>query len=177
MDKVLSTFVKGKNPNVEEVHIFSDGPSSQFKNKYVVHLLHTFQKNLGARILWHYFATSHGKGAVDGVGGTVKRTVWNAVSTRKVQSITSAECFAVVAQQFCQSIEITLITRKAIEKVSKRLNLEKVFGNAKPLPGISKFHCMEVDPTTRCVRFRLYSSQDTHANQLVQLWKTKKLTL
>ena len=27
---------------------------------------------------------------------------------------------------------------------------------------------MEVDPKTRCVRFHLYSSQDTHANQLVQ---------
>lgn len=33
------------------------------------------------------------KGAVDGVGGSVKRAAWNAVSTRKVQSITSAECF------------------------------------------------------------------------------------
>ena len=87
MDKVLSTFVKEKNPNVEEVHIFSDGPSSQFKDKYMVQLLYTFHKNLGARILWHYFANPHGKGVVDGVGGTVKRTVWNAVSTRKVLSV------------------------------------------------------------------------------------------
>ena len=85
-----------------------------------------------------------------------------------MQSVTSAECFAVVAQQFCQSTDITLITRKAIEKVSKKLNLEKVFGDAKPVQGISKFHCMEVDTKMRCVRFRLYSSQDTHANQLVQ---------
>ena len=44
-----------KNPDVEEVHIFSDGPGSQFKKKYVVWLLHTFQKNLGARISWHYY--------------------------------------------------------------------------------------------------------------------------
>lgn len=168
MDKVLSTFVKEKNPDVEEVHIFSDGPSFQFKNKYMVQLLHTFQKNLGARISWHYFATSHRKGAVDGVGGTVKRTVWSAVSTKKVQSVTSAKSFADVAQQFCQSTDITLITRKATEKVSKKLNLEKVFENAKTVPGISKFHCMEIDPKTRCVRFHLYSLQDTHAKQLVQ---------
>lgn len=140
MDKVLSTFVKEKNPDVEEVHIFSDGPSFQFKNKYMVQLLHTFQKNLGARISWHYFATSHRKGAVDGVGGTVKRTVWSAVSTKKVQSVTSAKSFADVAQQFCQSTDITLITRKATEKVSKKLNLEKVFEDAKTVPGISKFH-------------------------------------
>lgn len=133
MDKVLNTFVKERNPDVEEVHIYSDGPSSQFKNKYVVQLLHTFQKNLGTRISWHYFATSHGKGAVDGVGGTVKRTVWSAVSTRKVQSVVSAKSFADVAKQFCQSTDITLITRKAIEKVSKKLNLENIFKNAKPV--------------------------------------------
>ncbi len=168
MDRVLSIFVKEKNPEVNEVHIFSDGPSSQFKNKYIVRLLQTFQKNLGGRILWHYFATSHGKGAVDGVGGTVKRTVWSAVSTRKVQSVTSAKSFADVAQQFCQSTGITLITKEAVEKGSKRLNLEKVFNHAETVPGISKFHCMEIDPKTTCVRFRLYSSQDTHAKQLVQ---------
>ena len=168
MDKVLNTFVKERNPDVEEVHIYSDGPSSQFKNKHVVQLLHTFQKNLGTRISWHYFATSHGKGAVDGVGGTVKRTVWSAVSTRKVQSVVSAKSFADVAKQFCQSTDITLITRKAIEKVSKKLNLENIFKNAKPVPGIRKFHCMEIDPKTSCVRFRLYSSQGTHVKQLVQ---------
>ena len=60
----------------------------------MVQLLHTFQKNLGARISWHYSATSHGKGAVDGVGGTTKRTAWSAVSTRKVESGTSAKSFA-----------------------------------------------------------------------------------
>lgn len=98
----------------------------------MVQLLHTFQKNLGARISWHYFATSHGKGAVDGVGGTVKRTVWSAVSTRKVQSVTSAKSFADAAQQFCQSTSITRITRKNTEEVSKKLNLSLT---EKGLPG------------------------------------------
>ena len=83
----------------------------------MVQLLHTFQKNLGARISWHYSATSHGKGAVDGVGGTVKRTAvkrtaWSAVSTRKVESVTCEKSFADAAQQFCQSTSITSITRK-----------------------------------------------------------------
>ena len=168
MDTVLRTFVKEKYPNVKVVHIFSDGPSSQFKNKYIVQLLQSFQTKLGGRILWHYFATSHGKGAVDGIGGTVKRTVWNAVSTRKVQSVPSAKSFANVAQQFCQSTGITLITKEAIKKVSKRLHLEKVFNNAKTVPGIQKFHSMDVDPKKRCVRFRLYSTQDTHEKMLVQ---------
>ncbi|KAJ8353675.1 hypothetical protein SKAU_G00212420 [Synaphobranchus kaupii] len=32
---------------------------------------------------WHFFATSHGKGAVDGVGGTVKHAVSTAVISRQ----------------------------------------------------------------------------------------------
>jgi len=41
---------------------------------------------------WNFFATSHGKGCVDGVGGTVKRLVWNKVKSRKV-TVTGAEDF------------------------------------------------------------------------------------
>lgn len=98
----------------------------------MIQLLHTFQKNLGARISWHYFATSHGKGEVDGVGGTVKMTVWSAVSTRKVEIVTRAKSFADAAQQFCQSTSITRITRKNTEEVSKKLNLSLT---GKGLPG------------------------------------------
>jgi len=32
---------------------------------------------------WNFFATSHGKGAVDGAGGTIKRLVWMQVLSRK----------------------------------------------------------------------------------------------
>jgi len=32
---------------------------------------------------WNYFATSHGKGAVDGVGAVVKRKVWQIQKMRQ----------------------------------------------------------------------------------------------
>ena len=34
-------------------------------------------------IHWTFFATYHGKGPVDGIGGAVKRYVWTAVKQRK----------------------------------------------------------------------------------------------
>ena len=40
-----------------------------------------------------FFATSHGKGGLDGVAGSVKRAVWTAVSARKVTGVVSAEEF------------------------------------------------------------------------------------
>ena len=61
--------------------MFSDGPSCQFKKKHIAHFLHTLSKI--ASIQWNYFATSHGKGVFDGIGGTVKRLVCNAVMTEK----------------------------------------------------------------------------------------------
>ena len=37
-----------------------------------------------SKIRWNFFATSHGKGAVDGVGGVLKRRAWNKVKARQV---------------------------------------------------------------------------------------------
>ena len=54
--------------------IWSDGQTSEFKNKYMCHLMDKFSiKN--NRFLWKFSATSHGKGVVDGIGGNVKSIV------------------------------------------------------------------------------------------------------
>ena len=56
-------------------HLFytSDGAASQYKNrKNFINLCH-HEEDFGVAAEWHFSATSHGKGACDGVGGTVKR--------------------------------------------------------------------------------------------------------
>ena len=47
--------------------------ASQYKNySNFPNLIHNFEDfNLHAE--WHFFATSHGKGPCDGIGGTIKR--------------------------------------------------------------------------------------------------------
>ena len=45
-----------------------------------------------------FFATSHGKGVVDGIGGTVKRAVWRYVRSEQAH-ITNAKEYAEIAQQ------------------------------------------------------------------------------
>ena len=42
-------------------------------------------------ISWNFCATSHGKGAVDGIGGVLKRTAWNKVKARQVIIRNAAE--------------------------------------------------------------------------------------
>ena len=52
---------------------FSDGAASQYKNrKNFINLCH-HKEDFGISAEWHFSATAHGKGACDGLGGTVKR--------------------------------------------------------------------------------------------------------
>ena len=70
-------------PELKEVHIFSDGTASQFKNKFIFKLLCVLKEKLQLDLMWHFFATSHGKGAVDGIGGSIKRKALNMVKARR----------------------------------------------------------------------------------------------
>ena len=74
MDPVLKN-IRTKYPSATTVHFWSDGPSKQYKNKKNFFLLSEVPPTLGFnRTTWNYFPTAHGKGAPDGIGGTVKRT-------------------------------------------------------------------------------------------------------
>lgn len=74
MDPVLKT-IRQKFPGAHTIHFWFDGPSKQYKNKKNFSLLCDVPSRFGfQRATWNFFDTSHGKGAPDGIGGTVKRT-------------------------------------------------------------------------------------------------------
>ena len=52
---------------------FSDGATAQYKNrKNFINLCH-HEVDFRVPAQWHFSATSHGKGACDSLGGTVKQ--------------------------------------------------------------------------------------------------------
>ena len=65
MSKVCE-YIKGNYQHVTKVKYFSDGCAAHYKN----FCQHYNDFDLEAE--WNFFATSHGKSAVDGVGGTIK---------------------------------------------------------------------------------------------------------
>lgn len=66
-------FLKEAFPIVNAIKYFSDGAPQQYKNKKnFINILHHYE-DFGISAEWNYFATAHGKGACDGVGGTLKR--------------------------------------------------------------------------------------------------------
>ncbi|CAM4573558.1 unnamed protein product [Leuciscus chuanchicus] len=101
--------VREKHPAMRVMHIFSDGAASQFKNKFIWCFMSTTFKELfpTLKVQWH-FATSHGKGAVDGVGATVKRAVNTDVLSRQAILVTDAASFADSAKKSCPNIKIKI---------------------------------------------------------------------
>ncbi|KAL5468830.1 hypothetical protein EMCRGX_G029952 [Ephydatia muelleri] len=58
---------------LKKVYYFTDGAAAQYKNKKNFVNLAFHMKDFMIEAEWHFFATAHGKGAPDGIGGTLKR--------------------------------------------------------------------------------------------------------
>ena len=64
-------------------------------------------------ITWDFFATSHGKGSVDGVGGGVKRGVHQKIMSRQ-DVVKTAEEYSRVAAEVCPNVTVLYITEDQI---------------------------------------------------------------
>ena len=120
-----------------EIVLFSDGAASQFKQRYLLCSLTFFNRD----IKWSFFATSHGKGAVDGIGGTAKRSVRKEVLSRCVKVNNSLQ-FTEVAREKCPKIHIIHIAKEEIEVAKSNLN--KAFDGISAVPGTLDVHIVTV---------------------------------
>lgn len=74
MDPVFK-HLQSAYPQVVNVLMFSDGPTTQYRQRKNFFLFCTKLFDLGFKKgTWNFFEASHGKGAADGVGGVLKRT-------------------------------------------------------------------------------------------------------
>ena len=122
------------------------------------------------KLSWNFFATSHGKGVVDGIGGTVKRTVWRHIKTEK-HHITSAQEYATLAKELCQNILVQYIPKDEVEKNHAFLDVrwEGFFS----LPGTQQFHFikphgsdkLQVSDITDAGQFQIYQIRRSQQEQ------------
>lgn len=80
--EVLLGHLQDNYPFLNKIHYFSDGCAGQYKNKYNFLNLCYHKSDYSFDCEWNFFATSHGKNACDGIGGTVKRAVAQASMQR-----------------------------------------------------------------------------------------------
>jgi hypothetical protein len=120
------------------LEIFSDGAVSQYKQRFNICNM-TLQS---VRINWNFFASSHGKGAVDGVGGTIKRLVYKGnKSNRWTPPPKDALSFSVCAQQCTPNIKIIYCPKEDVEATIKMYdsNIEGI----KSIPNLKRIHCIQ----------------------------------
>jgi len=113
--------LKLKYPTTQSIAVFSDGAASQFKQRFLFSNLHKWEQEHGIQLQWNFFATSHGKGTVDGIGGTVKRSVWRHVKARRSSAFNAKE-YAAIAKQRNPNITIKFVSQDEIAEKQEMLN-------------------------------------------------------
>lgn len=73
---VIIENLKKNIPCMKRLLVFSDGAGSQFKNKFTLSNLVYVKEDYNLKVSWAFSATAHGKGAVDGIGATLKRFLY-----------------------------------------------------------------------------------------------------
>lgn len=129
--------------SVKTVKIWSDGPTAQFKNKYISAAIQLFENLFPFTIVWNFFATSHGKGCVDGIGAAVKAKVRRLVLSRQA-IVHCAKDFVNAFNLNESSIDVVEVTQSEIDKINADLELEFVFITAKSVKNISKCHQLQI---------------------------------
>ena len=118
---------------VKKVSIWSDCPASWF----MVAALKPLQEKNSIEITWNFFATSHGKGPVDGIGGAVKHVVWNSVRSRK-NIVNNASIFT--KADSASHVKVIEVKPCEIDEINKALGIEQMFNQAGQIQGIARVH-------------------------------------
>ena len=123
----------------QKIYYFSDGAASQYKNRKNFINLCFHEADFGVPAEWHFSATSHGKGACDGVGGTVKRLAARASLQRpyEQQIMTPRQLF----EWAIENVPATIFSYCSSEdyKIEEQL-LEERFQQSRTIPGTRKLH-------------------------------------
>ena len=101
--------MKSKAPTFEikafqslRVTFWSDGIGAQFQSRFIFQLL-AGTKFLNKSLCWFYNDGHHGKGPMDGVGGTIKNVIFRKFKSGQIVFHTSKE-FSNVSMKFVPSI-------------------------------------------------------------------------
>lgn len=119
------------------IHFLSDGPATQYRNKTMFYFLANELREFYPQMksfTWNYSESGHGKGAPDGIGGTVKRT-----ADRLVAQGTDLMNLNILLQKLENNCPgIIFFEIKNIDIEAKLKKIENV--NILPFPGTIKVH-------------------------------------
>ncbi|KAG4075427.1 hypothetical protein HA402_015080 [Bradysia odoriphaga] len=127
---------------VKTVRIWSDGPTSQFKNRYIASVILRFEELFKVKIYWNFFATAHGKACIDGIGASVKKQVQDKVLSRQ-NTVFDTNDFVNAFNSNKSKVNLFEMTPEEIETINIELNLNDLFVNAPAISGILSYHQLQ----------------------------------
>ena len=138
--KNLVQFLQDKISRVDKIHYFSDASAAQYKNRKNFVNLCYHKTDFGCQAEWHFYATSHGKGPCDGIGGTVKRLAAKANLQRPYSSqiMTPRQLFDWAVQNI-EGVHFKYCTIDDYRQ--EEIFLEERLKISRTIPGTQKLHC------------------------------------
>lgn len=129
--------IKKRFPLLKTVNIFSDGAASQFKQRFAFANLTFLSNDFDVDLIWNFFSSGHGRGAVDGVGGSVKRLVWKGVMANRC-IVRNAKDFVHYATAVTKNINVILVDAQYIKSQSSLL--DQRWDKVRAVPDTLKIH-------------------------------------
>lgn len=109
---------------------------------------------------WHFYATSHGKSACDGLGGTVKRLVTRASLQRPLhdQILTPLKMFD-WAQSNILGMNFVFVTNQEYNDIQPKM--ESRYSKTVVLNGTRSFHCF-IPVSEGVIKTKIFTSDEEH---------------
>lgn len=115
-------FISKERPKLKAIHFLSDSPSTQYRNKSMFYIFAKLIEKYFPYLeysTWNFYEAGHGKGAPDGIGGTVKRTADNLVAQGK--DISSLQTLVTALKERLRSITIHVVDQTAINRIDQKV--------------------------------------------------------
>lgn len=155
LEPILKT-LSNKSHEIDVLHFMSDGPATQYRNKTMFHIIthHLASSFLPLKsVTWNFSEAGHGKGAPDGIGGTVKRTADRLVAMG--DSIPNFAKFVELMKKSFDNITLHTISKEAISKKEQILDEDTTV--VQPFKGTMKVHQLSWHKGTQAISFRTLS--------------------
>ena len=96
---------------------------------------------IGKSLSWNFVATGHGNGAIDGIGGTLKRDVHTAAPAKNIVLKTIDDFFD-VASETSTKINVLKCSKKQVQASVTQIDNDTVVISA--IPTTQKMHSLKV---------------------------------
>ena len=131
--KPILNYTRETIPGVDTLHVWSDGPMTQYRNRRNFGLFSQIEYYGFKAATWNYNESVHGIGAADGIGGSIKRAADRLAVTGN--DITDADSLYKLLMGIT-STRLSLVTEDNVKEIDQEFETSKI----KPVKGTMNLH-------------------------------------